>query len=99
MDFERIELVRVLEERTPETDKEMLQRFANQVYKDASFIHAEINCDELSGSKKANGSFKNTPSLCKSCKLHTTTGHCDLVTIQNAAHNIMWAIKDGKWRK
>jgi len=77
--FERKEIIK--EAKRLETDREMLHRFATKLYKDIHFIKSVATCDKVFGT-----------SICSNCKMYKNE-KCNLQTIEEIAHELMWATK------
>ena len=99
MSFDKIEIVRKPAIVNDETDLEYLYRFAIETYKNVSQVKNIISCHEIHKC----GNMKNGMFTCKGCKLNVDIDGniigCQLTVIQQSANYIMWAIKDGRWRK
>lgn len=82
MEFERKEVVRQPEQKSLETDAELVKRFSIDVFKAANYVVDFTTCTNFVGTED-----------CNKCKLFRNQ-KCDLIYIKQAAENIMWYVKD-----
>jgi hypothetical protein len=83
-EYERKDVIRQPEILEPETDKELIYRFASELYQTVGSIVGQVDCDKILGQTK-----------CMKCDLYRND-KCDMVRIKEAAHSIMWAVKPEK---